>query len=577
MNLDVTNFSSFGSYMSIEYKEEEGFLLKSLHGVSKPHMKSMKLIPTFRGEHAACSYEADYDQIRIEHENGQIEICFHKADEILIKGRGKQSGMVLDTLPMFNFEYSYLLGTPQEPYIVINSYKNLTRYLVYTLSGRLDLCQEVQYDAAGSQGKAQSSSSVIIEADGQGEFLFIIKDIQTHNAIPEKLDVDYTQALERSRKEWFRYMDCFPEVPGMYQESFREAVYILWSSTAGVCKNLRYPSVYASINHFPGVWSWDHCFIALGLAKGHPKLALEQFAVVFDHQDELGQIPGSVSDSTIRWNFCKPPVHGYILSKILPVLGLSPEQKRTVFYWLKKQADYYLKYKDSNRDGICEYYHGNDSGQDNSTVFQGQVPVDSPDLNAYLICCLDFLEDLALELNLIDEGKECRENSDRLMDKFLNFFFEDNLPVAKNTFTGETIRSGSILPYICLILGKKLPEDIRHGMIRHLKEHHLTKWGLATEAVDSPDYASDAYWRGPVWAPTTFLMVEALKDCGEDALGAEISRSFCEMVRTHGFAENFDAETGEGLRDKSFSWTAAVFLYFASGLESGDAEIADRN
>ena len=27
-----------------------------------------------------------------------------------------------------------------------------------------------------------------------------------------------------------------------------------------------------------------------------------------------------------------------------------------------------------------------------------------------------------------------------------------------------------------------------------------------------------------------------------------------------GFAENFDAVTGEGLRDRSYTWTASVFL-----------------
>jgi hypothetical protein len=37
-------------------------------------------------------------------------------------------------------------------------------------------------------------------------------------------------------------------------------------------------------------------------------------------------------------------------------------------------------------------------------------------------------------------------------------------------------------------------------------------------------------------------------------------------VKAYGFAENFNAKTGVGLRDKSFSWTASAFLYFANEL-----------
>ena len=32
------------------------------------------------------------------------------------------------------------------------------------------------------------------------------------------------------------------------------------------------------------------------------------------------------------------------------------------------------------------------------------------------------------------------------------------------------------------------------------------------------------------------------------------------MVSASGFAENFDAVTGEGLRDRAYTWTASAFL-----------------
>ena len=43
----------------------------------------------------------------------------------------------------------------------------------------------------------------------------------------------------------------------------------------------------------------------------------------------------------------------------------------------------------------------------------------------------------------------------------------------------------------------------------------------------------------------------------------QAAQQFAEMVSASGFAENFDAVTGEGLRDRSYTWTASVFLILA--------------
>ena len=53
--------------------------------------------------------------------------------------------------------------------------------------------------------------------------------------------------------------------------------------------------------------------------------------------------------------------------------------------------------------------------------------------------------------------------------------------------------------YMPLILGHRLPERVRTGMIAGLKnESFFTKWGLATESTESGFYIADGYWRGPI-------------------------------------------------------------------------------
>ncbi len=94
-------------------------------------------------------------------------------------------------------------------------------------------------------------------------------------------------------------------------------------------------------------------------------------------------------------------------------------------------------------------------------------------------------------------------------------------------------------------------------------ERYLTAHGFATESPGSPCYRDDGYWRGPIWAPSTMLMIDGLEKCGETALAREAARRFVTMTAASGFAENFDARTGKGLRDLSYTWTASVALVLA--------------
>lgn len=112
-----------------------------------------------------------------------------------------------------------------------------------------------------------------------------------------------------------------------------------------------------------------------------------------------------------------------------------------------------------------------------------------------------------------------------------------------------------------------IPEDIKNNLVSTLSsKRYLTEWGVATEAIDSPLYEDDAYWRGAIWGPTTLLLVDALEECGEINLAEEIADKYCRLTSENGFAENFNAHTGEPLRDRSFAWTASSFLYLAAKL-----------
>ena len=99
-------------------------------------------------------------------------------------------------------------------------------------------------------------------------------------------------------------------------------------------------------------------------------------------------------------------------------------------------------------------------------------------------------------------------------------------------------------------------------MARHIAAH-LTPHGLATEHPGSPHYEADGYWRGPIWAPATVLIEDGLRRAGYLGLADRVSATFRALCERSGFAENFDAGTGEGLRDRAYTWTASAYLILA--------------
>jgi hypothetical protein len=47
---------------------------------------------------------------------------------------------------------------------------------------------------------------------------------------------------------------------------------------------------------------------------------------------------------------------------------------------------------------------------------------------------------------------------------------------------------------------------------------------------------------------------------GRTVLANSISERFIKMCEKAGFVENYDAVSGEGLRDRSYTWSSSVYL-----------------
>lgn len=582
-NFDVSKipFSMAGSYMAVSdlpenYRWQEnpkGLYLRTVRseacvGPTKSTIIG-RLVPTYAGEEIDYTYRATPDELVMETGKGNIRLCFADPGTILAKGEKSGLGLRVDFIPAAPF-FTYLYEVPCEDYL---------RYTAVCFG------QNIQY-LLGAQEGISSMAQVWngCTADGcqlhfQGEnqgFLAVIRELAAGWDGVRRV-YDYEACREETRKKFNDFCNIIHQVPKRYEETALLAAYVDWSCIVAKSGFLGRPAMYMSKNWMCSLWSWDHCFNAVALAHENPEAAWDQWILPFDHQDSTGLIPDNVCNSKVDWNYCKPPVQGWALSRMMRVMKLSEAQLAEAYDKLEKWTDWWLNYRDTDGDGVCEYNHGYDSGWDNATAFAEMPPVASPDLQAYLILQTDALVELAEKLGRKDQASRWKRRGEALLDAMVRWCFENGRPRVFHRGSHETVPTRSLLPYVAVLVGDRLPKELVENMVEVLKgPEFLTDYGFATESPASQLYDSDGYWRGPIWAPSTLLILDGLMKCGEEAFAREVAERFCRMVKDNGFAENFDALTGAGRRDLAYTWTPSVFLIFANEYLKEESEAGGR-
>ncbi|WP_455616909.1 amylo-alpha-1,6-glucosidase [Eisenbergiella sp.] len=573
IDIDEMPFSMAGSYLAVSALPQNscgsgnpaGIYLRTVHGTGyMPGLTMMRslpfcagIVPVREGKEIAYTVRANAGELRLCTEYGEIQLCFADRNTLLVRGQGEKTEMEL-RLPGGNFlQQAGFLGSP---FFLMNCRANDRRLTVSCRKGTL--C----FRKAGEKAEPAVSREAWENWEAltvRGSFELIIRD-----GIPGRHEAKREYAYEESRKNAEQKAAAFrallPQVPAELSGAGDLAAYVMWSCLVEKEGLLTRDAMLMSKNVMCNVWSWDHCFNAIALSARAPQLAWDQFMLLFDFQDSNGELPDSVSDAYVARAFCKPPIHGWALSEIMKNTTLSQEQLQEAYVRLDRWTRWWLDYRDSDGDGICEYLHGHDSGWDNATVFGQEDNPELPDLSAFLILQLETLGELAHKLGKGREEAWWRQRAQDMLEAMLKHCFRAGRPRALASGSHKEIKSESLLLYLPLLLGKRLPEEIRRSLLCSLKnDGFLTEYGFATEKTDSELYEPDGYWRGPIWAPPTLFLVEGLYLTGEKEWALDIARRFCRMAAKSGFAENFNALTGEGQRDRAYTWTASIFLILA--------------
>lgn len=567
MNFDIREipFSFKGSYMALSYlsadfrgqKNKEGLFLRSIHGDAQTR-SVLRILPLVNNQEIAYQYTVTPEELKIETSVGSIDICFANVSTILVKTAAKELSIKFDEISDGSgYNYIHPITHADKNTLLINAFRVNNKYVFSAKQGTVDIQQNWDVERT-----AQCSLLIHSESGGINAVLQEARD----EWIYSDLVYDYDSCKKKVKKEFENYYHSMPEMPAEYEQSKKIASYVNWTSIVGKSGLFQRSAMLMSKNWMTNVWSWDHCFNAMASAYNNHSEAFDQFMIMFDFQNETGRIPDSVNDYNVSWSFCKPPIHGWALEKMMQLIDFSEEELNQIYNKLSNWTNWWFNFR-MTANGVFEYYHGNDSGWDNSTAFKELPPVQTPDATAFLVIQTEVLGDVALKLGKLFEAKEWKAKSDKLLNNMIDYCFEDGMPKAKLSRNDEIVECDSLILYLPIILGDKLPKIIKENILNILKsDKFYTNYGFATESPRSEEYISDGYWRGPIWAPSSMIIIDGLYQCGEIDFAKEATHKFCKMIEKGGCSENFDALTGDGLRDRAYTWTSSVFMLLANRL-----------
>jgi len=547
-------FSARGSWLDLSPVTALHEESSAVHLVS--HRNGMHAVLRFEavdhGEVVDSSWWARTSFFRWLAGDGSADAVFEDPATLRFRGHGVGLRIADASGGLTPFTGTFLFVDPADGAATFTSYETGRRYRITMLSGSIAV--------EGGEALGLAERSVLLGGDGEA-WEAALEEI-TASAAPYAAGQGFDALVTAAEAAFGDYLEAIAPWRDERTPAVGLAAYVLWSATVQPDGFVTRESVLMSKHWMDKLWSWDHCFNALALAPGFTGLAVDQFLAPFDHQDSTGALPDSITHSEVLYNYVKPPIHGWALRRLRASAGraLTAAELEQIHRGLAAWARFWLDRRRRPGHRLPYYQHGNDSGWDNSTTFDRDRVIESPDLAAFLVLQLEVLAELSVELG--HPSREWEADRDRLLTALLDQLWTGEEFIAVGALSGTPSTSTSLLNLLPLVLGERLPEEVRSAMVAHLVDH-ITDHGVATEPVTSAMYEPDGYWRGPIWAPSTALIEDGLRACGFTELADIVSARFRALCERSGFAENFDACTGAGLRDRAYTWTAAVYLLLA--------------
>ncbi len=324
---------------------------------------------------------------------------------------------------------------------------------------------------------------------------------------------------------------------------------------------------------YPWLASWDTGFHAVAATLVDPDLGADQLEFLFS--DRWQQPDGHIPCAEWVMDVECPPLFGWSALRVAEaydaagrttdadafLAGLYPGLARQFEYW-----------QEVNSVG-GDLYAGGFLGMDNLPRGRNKdgSPAAQADGSAWMAAFAGHLATIAERLGKDDEAAAWRGERERiaaavnanLWSEEEGFYFDADVNGLRTTVTYS-----GLVPLIAgIVPPDRLPRvlDAIRDPNKLLSDHGLRSMSAA-EYIYTPGLAGrgvNSNWRGPIWLPYSYLVIEALDDV-DPALAADLRERTIATVESNWQAtgriwEYFDGNTGVGLgADAQTGWTATI-------------------
>jgi putative isomerase len=386
--------------------------------------------------------------------------------------------------------------------------------------------------------------------------------------------VSFATASAEAEARWEAWFDRIPPVAERFRRTYAFAWWLMANNLISPLGKVTYESMAPSKVNYVGLWLWDNAMHSLAFRHVDPDLARNQIRAMLAHQLPNGMLPDAVYDEgvvstldhPISGVVTKPPILAWAALK-LHETDPDLEFLQEIYVPLVRLNAWWVMMNDDDGDGLVQYNHPYSSGLDDSPLWDYGMPVESPDLNTYLVVQMGSLAMMAELLGMSEEAGMWRRRSTALVQRMLKDFWDEQAGLFWVLHNEQPVRVVTPFNLFPLWTGQ-LPEPVRNRVIAHLKDPHEF-WGefvIPTVARNDPHYDPNTMWRGPVWANINYFFIEALNQVGEVELARTLRQKTLDLIMRHrNIYEFYQAETGDAPEKAAgiFGWTAAVFIDLA--------------
>jgi putative isomerase len=432
--------------------------------------------------------------------------------------------------------------------------------------------------AADSNGYLRIELQVDASAEA-GAVLNITPRLGLKRAVPSA-----EQVLGDAERRWHAWFVAAPPVETKYAAQY---YYAWWILRAGLLSSrffLTREAMMPSMIHYVGAWQWDAFFHALAYRHVDQRLAENQLRLVLDHQREDGMIPDAIHDegTVTRWKLpnsdkevevTKPPLLAWTALKLYQTSG-NRDFLDEIYEPVQRWNRWWFENNDDDGDGIVQYNHPYSSGLDDSPLWDEGMPVESPELNTYLVMAMDALSQIAEILGLTADAPEWRARAGTLMQKMRAHFWDDEAGVFWATRNHKPIRvltPFNLYPLLTGRLGARETDSLAAHLLS--SDEFMTRYPIPSVARTDRKYDPNRMWRGPTWVNINYLFIEGLARCGYSAQARVLrDRTLALLMRHNDIYEYYHPETGDPPPNAAsvFGWSSAVFVDLAIKASRGE-------